>query len=139
MKSLGLYYLATIQALAYNVKHIITSLQKSGYNFDSMFVCGGLSKNDLYVSTHADVTGLPVVRPREDECVLIGSAMLGALASGRFREMEEVMKSLGGSGEVIQPKDHNKKYHKCKYEVYLKMIDHQKEYRNVMDSNYHHA
>ena len=43
-------------------------------------MCGGLSKNAIFVQTHADVMGLPVVLPYVTESVLLGSAILAAAA-----------------------------------------------------------
>ncbi len=46
-------------------------------------ICGGLSKSALFVQTHADVLGIPVVLPDQTESVLLGAAMLGAAAAAK--------------------------------------------------------
>ena len=53
-----------------------------------LVACGGLSKNDLFIQTHADVTGLPIIIPDVTEPVLLGSAMLGACASSEFQTIQ---------------------------------------------------
>ena len=55
---------------------------KSSSNSQVLPICGGLSKNELFVQTHADVLGLPVVLPETTESVLLGAAILGATALG---------------------------------------------------------
>ena len=47
---LALLYLATLQSLAYQTKHIIDTCQEAGHApITSIFVTGGLVKNPLYL------------------------------------------------------------------------------------------
>ena len=43
--------------LQHGTRHIIESMNKAGHSIDTLFLCGGLTKNDLFIQTHADVTG----------------------------------------------------------------------------------
>ena len=58
----------------------------TGYRIDTLLACGGDTKNPVFVREHADVTGCRIVLPREPEAVLLGAAMLGAVACGRPAE-----------------------------------------------------
>ena len=44
--------------LQHGTRHIIESMNKAGHFIDTLFLCGGLTKNELFIQTHADVTGL---------------------------------------------------------------------------------
>ncbi len=44
--------------LQHGTRHIIESMNKAGHSIDTLFLCGGLTKNELFIQTHADVTGL---------------------------------------------------------------------------------
>ncbi|XP_030427381.1 FGGY carbohydrate kinase domain-containing protein isoform X3 [Gopherus evgoodei] len=57
LDELALIYLATIQAIALGTRHILETLQSAGHHISTLFLCGGLSKNPLFVQMHADVTG----------------------------------------------------------------------------------
>lgn len=88
-KSLVILYLATCQALAYGTRHILDTLYKAGREkFTSVLICGGLSKNDIFVQTHADVLGIPIGLPETKEAVLLGAAMMGANAAGLHNNLE---------------------------------------------------
>ena len=82
---LAVLYLATIQAIAQGTRHILEAMNARKYQIDTILMCGGGTKNPVFLREHADVTGCRVVLGREPEAVLLGAAMLGAVASGDFR------------------------------------------------------
>ncbi|KAJ6662570.1 hypothetical protein lerEdw1_011707, partial [Lerista edwardsae] len=88
LDDLALVYLATIQAIALGTRHIVESMQAAGHHVNTLFMCGGLSKNPLFVQMHADITGMPVVLAQEVESVLMGAAILGACASKDFASLQ---------------------------------------------------
>nr|CAD7426461.1 unnamed protein product [Timema monikensis] len=138
-EDLAILYLAAVQALAYGTRHIMESLTDSGHYFQSLLMCGGLSQSPLFVQTHADALGLPVLKPMETESVLVGAAILGACAAKFFDDMHTAITAMGGEADVVQPRPlecrwdrHTLAYHEKKYRVFLKMVEHQKEYRTIM-------
>jgi D-ribulokinase len=131
---LALQYLATIQAIAYQVRHIIEEMNSKGYQIETMFACGGGLKNEIFLSEHADITGCSLVLPREPEAVLLGSAILGAVASGVYPTVLEAMRAMSGTGRTITPRQGNvRSYHERKYRVYHRMYDDQVAYRALME------
>ncbi|XP_014347996.1 FGGY carbohydrate kinase domain-containing protein isoform X3 [Latimeria chalumnae] len=88
LSDLACLYLATVQAIAFGTRHILEALKAAGHHINTLFMCGGLSKNPLFVQMHADITGMPVVLSKEVESVLVGAAILGACASGDFASIQ---------------------------------------------------
>ncbi|KAB0387389.1 hypothetical protein FD755_002345 [Muntiacus reevesi] len=72
----------------FGTRLIIEAMESSGHSISTLFLCGGLSKNPLFVQMHADITGMPVVLSQEVESVLVGAAILGACASGDFASVQ---------------------------------------------------
>ncbi|KAK2159831.1 hypothetical protein LSH36_145g04069 [Paralvinella palmiformis] len=136
-ENLALLYLATVQALAYSTRHILATMTAAGHNIRVLSACGGLSKCHIYIQTHSDVTGLPVLLPKTNESVLLGSAILGASASGNYDNIKEAMLAMGGKGHVVKPDFSLKHYHEKKYEVFLLMLQHQQQYKQIMADNKH--
>ncbi|XP_069128185.1 FGGY carbohydrate kinase domain-containing protein-like isoform X2 [Argopecten irradians] len=134
MNDLALKYLATIQAIAYGTKHIIQEMRGKGLDVSVMYMCGGLRKNSVYLKTHVDVTGLPLILPDEEESVLVGAAMLGACASNDFPSLEVAMETMGGSGTIVLPSTADKSYHEKKFRVFLEMVADQRKYDVIMSS-----
>ena len=119
-------------------------------------MCGGLSKNAIFVQTHADVMGLPVVLPDVTESVLLGSAILAAAAYNSHANAENdvetgsngsdakstpacrdspvvhAMKTMGGGGKEIAPRDQVAEFHAAKYRVFHKMLMTQRECATLM-------
>ncbi|XP_073752758.1 FGGY carbohydrate kinase domain-containing protein isoform X4 [Callorhinus ursinus] len=132
LDDLAILYLATVQAIAFGTRLIIEAMEAAGHSFSTLFLCGGLSKNPLFVQMHADITGMPVVLSQEVESVLVGAAILGACASGDFASVQEAMARMSKVGKVVLPRLEDKRYYDKKYQVFLKLVEHQKEYAAIM-------
>ncbi|CAH0395308.1 unnamed protein product [Bemisia tabaci] len=132
-EDLAILYLATLQSLAYGTRHIVETLQAAGHkNLRQIIICGGMRKNNLFVQTHANVLSMPVLRPRREDSVLLGSGMLGARAAGVYDNLRDAMESMAGTAFITEPYIKSN-YHDRKYKVFLKMLQHQKEYRQIME------
>ncbi len=126
-------YLATIQAVAYGTRHIIETMNERGYRVDKIFACGGGTKNPVFLREHADITGCRLILPAEPEAVLLGAAVLGAVAAGAFRTVLGAMAAMDGAGKTITPASGpTRAYHDAKYKVFLRMYDDFQAYRAIM-------
>ncbi|XP_015275156.1 PREDICTED: FGGY carbohydrate kinase domain-containing protein [Gekko japonicus] len=134
LDDLALLYLATIQAIALGTRHIVETMQTVGHHINTLFMCGGLSKNPLFVQMHADIMGMPVVLAQEVESVLIGAAILGACASGDFASLQDAMEKMERVGKIVLPDHKDKRFYDKKYQVFLKLVEHQQQYKTIMQS-----
>lgn len=131
---LALLYFATIQAIGYGAKHIIEALNAHGFAINTIFVCGGGANNPLLLQEHADITGCPIVLPKEKEAVLLGSAILGAVAAGQYDSIIDAMTAMSGAKKIIAPTENKKiiDYHAKKYQVFLEMYQDQMKYQEII-------
>lgn len=133
IESLALLYLAAIQAIAHGTRHIIDAMNAREYRIDTLIACGGDVKNPVFVREHADVTGCRLVLPREPEAVLLGAAMLGAVASGAYANLELAMGAMNAATQVVEPaRGEVADFHARKHRVFHQMHDHQLAYRGLM-------
>ena len=131
---LAILYLATIQAVAHGTRHIIDTLNDSGYEIDTIVATGGGTKNPLFLRAHADITGCQVVLPRESEAVLLGAAMLGAVAGGTYSAIPEAMSGMSEPGTIIDPVGPPvSTYHDSKHRVFHRLHEDYLTYRELMD------
>ena len=78
--------------------------------------------------------GLPVVLPRQTDSVLVGSAILAALAAGDFETVKDAMASMSSAGKIVHPNSDLRRFYERKYQVFKKMYDDQLLYRTLMCS-----
>lgn len=135
LDDLALLYLATIQAIAHGTRHIIATMNANGYRINTIFACGGNTKNPVFLREHADITGCQIILPQEPEAVLLGSAILGAVASGDFEDFKTAMTAMSAVSHVISPaKGSVVQYHEVKHAVFHKLYENQMTYRHLMSA-----
>lgn len=132
LRSLAVRYYATVQAIAYGTRHIIAELNRHGYEIRRIHACGGGTKNPLWLREHADATGCEVCVAPDAEAVVLGSAMLAAAAAGAYPSVQEAMRAMAPRGHLIRPNPDRGPFHQAKYEIFLRMYEHQLEYRQIM-------
>ena len=132
-RDLAVQYLAVLQSLAYGTRQIIETLKQKGVAIDTLVVSGGLARNLLYLREHADATGCNILVPKQDEPVLLGSAMLGAVAGGGFESLATAMADMSGAGDLIRPRTKSiRNFHDAKFAVFERMQADFAHYRDVM-------
>lgn len=132
LDDLAIQYLAAVQSLAYQTRQILDAI---GAPIRAIVACGGLSKNRLYLQTHADVMRLPCHVPAQDEAVLLGAAIIGAVAAGEHDgSMERAMTAMSQIGDSVWPSSDAAlaAYHEKKFCVFRRMTEDQLEYRRMM-------
>ena len=135
LDTLALEYLATIQAVAYGTRHIIEEMNRKGFSIRHVMACGGGTKNAVFLQEHADITGCPLILPKEPEAVLLGSAVLAAVAAGAYPDCTAAMAAMNRVGGTVQPSGGEvEACHGRKYQVYKRMYDDQQRYDAMMAS-----
>lgn len=86
---------AALDAVCYQTRDLLDAMrcdmQNSGlYVPRSLRVDGGMVKNDWFCQRLADLTGLPVERPKFIETTALGAAYLAGLSAGLFKNTQEI-------------------------------------------------
>ncbi|NDL64703.1 FGGY-family carbohydrate kinase [Acerihabitans arboris] len=130
--ALARLYLATLQAIAYGTRHIIEAMNQSGHHITRLLICGGATKNPLWLREYANVTGCDIELSAEDDAVTLGAALLGAVAGGAFPTLTDAARSLVRPGQVIRADARSAAFHQAKYQVYLRLYDDTQRAEDVM-------
>ncbi|RYC15751.1 FGGY-family carbohydrate kinase [Ciceribacter ferrooxidans] len=96
-------YVAGLCGIGYGLRQIIETQAQAGAHVGRVVISGGAGQSDLVRQLLADACGKPVVAPRAEEPVLLGSAILGAVASGAFGDMTAAMQALCGISGTYEP------------------------------------
>lgn len=101
--SLVALYVAGLCGLACGLRQIIAAQQAAGVSVDAITVSGGAGTHPLSCQIIADVTGLPVALTESPEPVLLGSAMLGAVAAGACPSLTQAMPQMSRVARRFMP------------------------------------
>jgi glycerol kinase len=82
---------ATLEAIAYQTRELVDAMQAdSGARLAELRVDGGAAQNDFLMQFQADILGCRIVRPVDTETTALGAAYLAGLATGIWKNTEEV-------------------------------------------------
>ena len=118
LDSLVSLYLAGMCGLGYGARQIIDTLHANGVPIDTIVVSGGAAQSALARQLLADATGIDVTASTSDEPVLLGSAILGAVAAGAFRDIETAMASMSALRSVYRPAAASREWHRQRFQAF---------------------
>ena len=82
---------AALESIAYQTADVLDAMQAdSAIAITELKVDGGAARNDFLMQFQADITGVPVVRPRVTETTALGAAYLAGLAVGYWKDAVEI-------------------------------------------------
>ncbi|KYH00439.1 FGGY-family carbohydrate kinase [Bradyrhizobium sp. DOA1] len=119
-------FVAGLCGLAYGLAEVIEAFAAHGVRSSIMIMGGGASRSPLVRQIMADTTGLTVALPQTKEPVLLGAAMLGAVAGGAYASIGETMAKMSALGRKSEPTAPDMAaFHASKREVYklLREVD----------------
>ena len=103
VESLVALYVAGLCGIGYGLRQIIAAQARAGAPVEQVVLSGGAGRLDLVRQLLADATGLPVVVARTEEPVLLGAAMLGAVASRHCVDLATAMATMSHVGRTYAP------------------------------------
>jgi FGGY-family pentulose kinase len=95
-------YYATARGIALQARQILDHLDAHGYAIRRVALSGGHARNPLLVTLYRDALGRELVLPRAPEPVLLGTAMVAAVAAGWHPDLISTV-SVMGPGATAQP------------------------------------
>lgn len=103
--SLVSLYIAGMCGLGYGLRQIIDTQSAHGVHVTKISVSGGAGAHPLTRQLLADATGMEVEVTDCPEPVLLGSAMLGAVAAGAFPDLQTAMPAMSRVATRCIPAD----------------------------------
>jgi D-ribulokinase len=101
--SLVALYVAGLCGIGYGLRQIVDTQADAGVTVDNIVVSGGAGQHDFVRQLLADASGKPVVATKAGEPVLLGAAILAAVAGGQFADVAEAMTSLSSVEQTFAP------------------------------------
>lgn len=121
MDSLLALYIAGICGIGYGLRQIVDAQQEVGIATDNIVISGGAGQHALTRQLLADACGLSVIAPAGGEPVLLGSAMLGAVASGALPGIEAAMQQMSRADAAFLPTKDYLELHAARYGAFKEL------------------
>jgi glycerol kinase len=97
---------AALEAIAYQSADLMDAMAADcGKRPEMLQVDGGASANSFLMQFQADITAIPVVRPRVLETTALGAALLAGLGAGVYSSLEETAKGWQKDLEFVPRMD----------------------------------
>lgn len=126
-------FVAGLCGIAYGLADVIDTFAAHQVESSVVVMGGGASRSPLVRQIMADTTGLTVALPQAQEPVLLGAAMLGAVASGAYGSIGETMASMSALGRLSEPTAPGMaEFHRTKRSVHKMLRALDRESRDAM-------
>eukprot|EP01133_Synstelium_polycarpum_P004673 gene4673-5459_t len=97
---------AAIEAIAYQTMDVLNAMQAdAGMEIKELRVDGGATANDLLMQFQSDLLNCKVIRPTVVETTALGAAYLAGLATGYWKNVEEIQQLWKAEKEFIPAGD----------------------------------
>ncbi len=122
LKNLVAIYIAGVASVGYGLRQIIETQAAAGAKIEQIVISGGAGQHEFVRQILADATGKPIVAPQSDEPVLLGAAILGAIASDAFSNMRDAMHALSDVERIYHPANADvSKIHDRRFEIFKEL------------------
>lgn len=128
--SLVRLYIAGVLSIGYGLRQILDALAGKGVNITSVVISGGAARSRLVRRLLADAADIDIATVKTDEPVLLGAAMLGAMASGEAPSLQAAMNAMSRMDETIAPSERDRDAHARRLESFARL---QAAYRAMRD------
>jgi xylulokinase len=96
---------AVLEGVAFGLRDALDLLEElgGGVELRAGRVSGGGARSPLWLSIVASVLGLPLERVAVDEGAAYGAALLGGVAAGAWRDVDEAVRACVRVRETVEP------------------------------------
>lgn len=113
---------ATLEGIGYMIRENLEMLSSYGVNVKTLQFFGGGSKNPIWNQIISDISAVELVKPAEEECGSLGTAILAAVALGDRASVEEAQ-SCNPIAETVVPDLEKKAIYDGSFARYNKVFD----------------
>ena len=114
---------ATMEGVAFALRHNIETAEEAGAYIDSMNPVGGCANSPVWMRIKSDVTGKPLNVPGSDNGTPLGAAMLAGIGVGIYGDYRDAIDSAVRIRASYEPDMENRDKYARYYAVYRELYD----------------
>lgn len=111
-------YVAGLGGIGYGLRQIVDAQRHAGVKTEKIAISGGAGQHPLVRQLLADACDLPVIATQCSEPVLLGSAILGAVAGNVAATVSDAMSQMTKLDRQFEPQETYRQTHRARYESY---------------------
>jgi D-ribulokinase len=128
-------YVSGLCGLGYGLSQIIVAFRERGIPIERLIVSGGGAQSEMVRQVLADITELPVFLPGSTEPVLLGAAMLAAVAARIYPDLREAMPRMSKIDSIYRPTEGQiREFHRTKAEAFAALQKAERLTRSLLGS-----
>ncbi|ADY53364.1 Carbohydrate kinase, FGGY [Pseudopedobacter saltans DSM 12145] len=112
---------SVLEGVAYSMRYLYDALTENNLQITELRMGGGGAQIKPWPQIFANVLGLPINIPSEDQIALIGSAMLAFVADGRYQDVATLGEQIVKSTISIYPDENAVAVHNERYQFFKKV------------------
>lgn len=112
---------ALMEGATFELRRIMDAMHHCGLRTDQLVVCGGGANSPVWLQLKSDILGAEVRVSTRRQNGALGCAMLGAVATGQFRNIYQAAEIMTGNRPAAQPNADNAKIYNALMEEYQKL------------------
>lgn len=121
LASLIALYVAGVCSIGYGLRQIVEAQAAEGAPVQRIMISGGAGQHPLIRQLLADAVGKPVVATRAEEPVLLGAAMLGAVAGGTHPDLPRAMAAMSAAERTFEPSAETGGLHDARFKAFRRL------------------
>ena len=116
-------YRAVLESVCYGTKTVFDTFRDKGFDPVKVVVSGGPTKSKFWMQMHADVTGVPLLFPKNTEGPLMGGAILASIGAGLHKDIGSAANAMVEMDHVIEPNPDATSEYQFYHERYLEIYE----------------
>ncbi len=115
-------YRAIMESVAYGMRNVIENMSADQLNIHNIMVCGGVTRNPLWMQIISDVCGKPInLTTKSSDAGILGCCVIAAVGSGIYSHFEEATQAMVHMNSVINPDMKVHEEYRAFYENYISL------------------
>ena len=114
---------AILEAVAYMLRRNLEMVETVGGPMREIRSTGGGARSLLWLQIKADVLQKPITRVEVEEAAVLGAAMLGAVATGRYPNLDEASAAMVRVRARLEPRQDYAAVYQAGYERYIELYN----------------
>lgn len=117
----GHLFRALIEAVAYGTELVLEAMREVGYRPGSVTMAGGITKSELWMQIHADVSNLPFLLTEVSDAPSLGAALLAAVAANLYPDIPTAVQHMVSVDRIVNPSAATHRLYRPHYQRYRRL------------------